>query len=143
MILAEGVELFLAFVGVIYGFSLIASLIKHGFTKPENITNEKYFIGIVELSAKSNSETVVLVNLYMKELPNGRSVRQYVAMPKVGWEKPFNESIYKIELDGWVKGGTFPEKFHPVEALGDMLNRMMKAKLTGKDITINHWTAGE
>jgi hypothetical protein len=132
MILVEAVEMGFAFIGVIWTMQLVASLINR---KPEeNICNEKYYIGVIELTSKRDNSVVTIINLYMKELPDGRSRRTYVARPVEGWDKAFEGSSFKKELDAWAEGGKFPNKFSPVEPLGEMLNRMMKKKMGIADV---------
>lgn len=127
MILLEIVEMVFAFIGVIWTMQLIASLVNR--KQEENICNEKYYIGTMELTGKNNAGTVAIVSLFMKELDDGRSRRAYTARPIEGWERIFNESPFKAELDAWLEGAAFPHQFKPIEPLGEMLNRMLKKKM--------------
>lgn len=127
VLLVEMAEMVFAFIGVIWTILIVANLIKK--RPEENICTEQYYIGAIRLTSKKDNAVVTIINLYMKELPDGRSKREYVARPVDGWEKIFSGSSFKMELDAWQEGGKFPDKFHPVEPLGEMLNRMMKKKL--------------
>jgi hypothetical protein len=129
-ILLEMMEMVFAFFGVIWTMQLAAFLIRK---KPEDICNEKYYIGKVSLTSNQNNKVVTVINLYMKELDNGMSIRDYTVIAEEDWEKIFWSSQWGIELKAWINGGSFPRKFEPIDPLGEMLNRMMKKKMGVSD----------
>jgi len=139
----EIAKMVFTFTGGILTMHLIASLIKR--TQTGNICNEDYFVGLVEYTGETTSgpartkrKVQFIINLYMKELKNGKSKRDFTFIGDHEWKELFfKDTKDGQQIKGWQAGGPFPQSFHPVEPLGEMLNRMMKAKFTGKDITVS------
>jgi hypothetical protein len=132
VILLEIAEMVFAFIGVIGTMQLIASLIKN---KDTDICAEQYFIGVVNFNGQGTvngkkRNINFIINLYMKELSNGKTKRDYAFIGDDTWkEKFFKETEDGQQLRAWKEGGKFPEGFQAIEPLGEMLNRMLKKKM--------------
>ena len=83
-------------------------------------------LGYTHTYATSKQDRVAIIIYFMTE-QNDRRIEITCSEKDKAWV------IDNIpEVHAWVKGGRFPKEFQPEDSLGEMLNRLIDARLTGK-----------
>lgn len=104
-----------------------------GKPKPEKVWK---YIGKIEGAWKNtrdpNNKTISIIMFFMTDAGE----RKFEVVTEDPWiATAIKKGIYADHTRAkvWAAGGEFPEKLDPnTDTLGEMLNRLMDAKLTGK-----------